>query len=236
MSDGRRGVRLAAVVVALVAVGAAVLGGGAESPTPGDLGQSARTVDPAALATSACSPVPPGDVDDRDHVDTATAPPPAVLYDTELPAAGPHFPRWVTPADGLPPTPLDVRAVLHNLEHGAVVVWLDDARLGGATLAAVEDWRDQLGAAGFDHDDTGAAVLVSRMPGHVTDDGPVVALRAWGVALDCSRWDLAVADAFVGLHYGTRGDAPEADLGPWPSGNGVLVGPPGADDGTTTTV
>lgn len=206
------------------------------SVAPSALEDGPRKVDPTALETTACREVDPGDTEDRDHLEPADAPPASELYDTDLPAAGPHFGRWSPPVDELPDTPQDVRALLHNMEHGAVVVWVDPQQLDDGTLAFVGQWRDQLGAAGFDNDQTGATVFVSRMPGDVEPGKVAVALRAWGVALDCATWDLAVADAFVGLHYGTRGAAPEADLGPWPSGNGVLVGPPGADDGTTSTV
>ncbi len=226
---GRRG-RLVA------ALAATCLTACSTSFAPSALEQGARTVDPDALASAACTEVDPGDVQDRDHLDPAEAPPASSLYDTDLPAAGPHFGQWSAPVEGVPATPMDVRALLHNMEHGAVVVWVDPQQLDDGTLAFVGQWRDQLGAAGFDNDQTGAAVFVSRMPGDVEPGKVAVALRAWGVALDCGTWDLAVADAFVGLHYGTRGAAPEADLGPWPSGNGVLVGPPGADDGTTSTV
>lgn len=221
---------------AVAALAATCLVGCTVSFAPSALEQGARTVVPEALATDVCVEVDPGDLRDRDHLDPAEAPPASELYDPDLPAAGPHFGQWSAPVDGLPTTSMDVRTLLHNMEHGAVVVWLDPEQLDPGTLAFIAQWRDQLGAAGFDNDDTGAAVFVSRMPGDVEPGKVAVALRAWGVALDCGTWDLAAADAFVGLHYGTRGDAPEADLGPWPSGNGVLVGPPGADDGVTSTV
>lgn len=220
----------------LAALAAVCLVGCAVSFAPSALEQGARTVDPDALATSACTEVDPGAVDDRDHLDPEDAPPASELYDNDLPAAGPHFGRWSPVIDELPATPMDVRALLHNMEHGAVVVWVNPDLLDVGTLEFVASWRSQLGAAGFDNEETGAAVFVSRFPGTVEDTDVAVALRAWGVAVDCTTWDLAVADAFVGLHYGTRGAAPESELGPWPSGNGVLVGPPGIDDGTTTTV
>lgn len=221
----------AALVAALAAVPAACTG----SLVPSALDGGARTVDPGAIEVATCREVDAGDTDDRDHLDPADAPPASELYDRPLPAAGPHFGRWSPVVDELAQEPLDVRALLHNMEHGAVVVWVNPDVLDPGTLAFVEEWRQQLGAAGFDNDRTGAAVFVSRFPGHVEQDAGV-ALRAWGVAIDCDGWDLAAADAFVGLHYGTRGAAPESELGPWPRGNGVLVGPPGADDGVTSTV
>lgn len=221
----------------LLAVGLAALlvAGCTVSIAPRAHDGGARTVEPQALASSACREVDPGDLDDRGHLDPATAPPASELYDTDIPAAGPHFGAWSPVIESLPPTPLDPRSLLHNLEHGAVVVWLNPDVLDRRAMKLATRWRDQLGQVGFDHTDTGAAVFVSRFPDHVESTAGV-ALRAWGVALDCDGWDLAVADAFVGLHYGTRGDAPEAELGPWPAGNGVLIGPPDQDDEATTTV
>lgn len=214
---------------------AALAGGCTTSVEPAGPASGPRTVDPQALATPDCREVDPGDLRDRGHLDAATAPPASELYDTDLPAAGPHFGAWSPVVGSLPAAPLDPRSLLHNLEHGAVVVWLNQDVLDRGAMKLAARWRDQLGGAGFDHTDTGAAVFVSRFPDHVESQAGV-ALRAWGVAVDCDGWDLAVADAFVGLNYGTRGDAPEAELGPWPSGNGVLVGPAGQDDGGTTTV
>ena len=229
---GRR-VPAALAAVCLAAVCLAACTG---SLAPSALDQGARTVDPDALATSGCREVEAGDVDDRYHLEPDEAPPASELYDTAMPATGPHFGRWSPVIDELPATPMDARALLHNMEHGAVVVWVDPDLLDTGALDFIEDWRGQLGAAGFDNEETGAAVFVSRFPGTADRPDVAVAYRAWGVALDCTGWDLDVADAFVGLNYGTRGAAPESELGPWPSGNGVLVGPPGIDDGTTTTV
>lgn len=228
----RRPVRVAGLLVVVVAV---VVAGCRTSVAPSALDSGARTVDPQALAAPSCEEVDAGDPGDRDHLDPATAPSASELYDADLPAAGPHFRAWSSIIESLPSTPMDPRSLLHNMEHGAVVVWLNPDVVDAGTLAFAGRWRDQLGAAGFDNGETGAAVFVSPFPGHVEAE-VAVALRAWGVALDCDAWDLAVADAFVGLHYGTRGAAPEAELGPWPSGNGVLVGPPDRDDGSTTTV
>lgn len=224
----------AAALLALACAGA-LAAGCTVSVVPSALESGARTVDPGAVASAACREVDPGDLDDRDHLDPATAPPAGELYGTDLPAAGPHFAQWSPVIEGLPRAPLDPRALLHNMEHGAVVVWLNPDVLDRGTMKFIARWRDQLGEAGFDNQRSGAAVFVSRLPGHVETDAGV-SLRAWGTALDCDGWELAVADAFVGLHYGTRGDAPEAELGPWPAGNGVLMGPPGTDDGATTTV
>lgn len=195
----------------------------------------ARRVQLTAPAGAGCEDAPVGDISNRDHLDPATAPPASELYDQPLPAGGRHY---ATPSPlvlELPSTALDPRAVLHNMEHGAVVVWIDAERVDAATRDDVERWKQQLGTAGFDNRDTGAGIFVTPMPEGVEVDAPV-ALRAWGVALDCPTWNVAAADSFVAQHYGSRGTAPEAELGPYPADNGVIVGPPGEDDSESTTV
>jgi hypothetical protein len=216
-----------------VATGATLLASG--TGADGQLDGRARTVDTAALVAAGCAEVDPGGDADRSHLDPVDTPPAAELYDVPLPAEGPHFGAWSPVLAGVPAVPIDTRAVLHNLEHGAVVVWVDPRVIGERTLREVAAWRDQLGLAGFDNLETGATVFTSRVPDDL-EIGVGVALRAWGVAVDCPDWDLAAVDAFVALHYGTRGAAPEAGLGPYPGDNGVLIGPPGEDGSGTSTV
>lgn len=226
-SRTRGRVALALLFVAALA-GLVVLG---DDPLGGDV----RRVQLTAPAGAGCEEAPVGDISNRDHLDPATAPPASELYDQPLPAGGRHYGTPSPLVLELPASALDPRAVLHNMEHGAVVVWVDADRVDAATLADVERWRQQLGVAGFDNRDTGAGIFVSPMPDGVEVDAPV-ALRAWGVALDCPTWNVAAADSFLAQHFGSRGEAPEAELGPYPDDNGVIVGPPGEREGDSTTV
>jgi hypothetical protein len=158
---------------------------------------------------------------DRSHVAAADAPPASVLYRQVPPTGGRHFAQ-VHPLVVDAMQPADVRATTHNLEHGAVLVHVDAARLGAETARAVEAWAEQLGAAGFRNVATSAGVLVVAMPQDATTDA-AVALRAWGRGLDCDGWDRVTADAFVTSSYGDRGEAPERELAPYPEDNDVLL-------------
>lgn len=152
-------------------------------------------------------------LEDRSHLDPTDAQPPPVLYPDRPAHSGPHFGRLLPLPEGATDEPLDERAVLHNMEHGSVVVWFDP---GAGRRPAVADWRDRRADLGFTSP-RGGAVFASPMPD--LEDPPGVALRAWGVAMDCDRFDPMVADAFLVDHWGSHGIAPEAGLSPYPAGS-----------------
>lgn len=148
--------------------------------------------------------------DDRNHLDAADAPPPEVLYRDRPPHSGQHFSSVLPLPAGVPRAPIEERAVLHNMEHGAVVVWFSDP----GTRGALEGWWAHRRDLGFTSP-AGGAVYVSPMPD--LENPPAIALRAWGVAVDCDTWDPLVADAFLLDHFGDRGIAPERNLTPFPT-------------------
>lgn len=161
-----------------------------------------------------------GPVDEeRDHVDPDTAPPADTIYaeHDERPAhSGTHFGIWQLPndtdGDGL--GDFDERALVHNLEHGSVVVAIDTSHPDAPDGAGVAAWAQSLIDAGFDSGNAGGgvyAVTYSDIP-----SGSPVAYRAWGVALDCEAFSVDAASAFVAQHYGTNGNAPEKTLSPYP--------------------
>lgn len=198
--------------------------------TPGDrdagvvLPATGRTVDGDAMA-SGCTVGDGGSWSDRGHYDPATAPAADRIYDVPLPAGGPHMTVPLPVSPGLGGRALDVRPLVHNLEHGAVAVFVDPVALGLPTLAAVDAWQRQLLDAGFAREDTRAGVFVSVVPADA-DGVAAVSYRAWDVAVDCDGWEVAQADAFVATVYGERGTAPESGLGPYPEDNDVLRGGP----------
>ena len=188
---------------------------GTTVPDPIDPDEVVRRWDEAG-----CTTVVDGDpLEDRTHLDPAEAPPPAALYPDRPPHSGRHYGQLLRLPEGT--EPVDERAVLHNMEHGSVVVWFDpDAEQVAREVAA---WRDQSAELGFTSPD-GGAVFASPMPEGL-DDPPTVALRAWGVAVDCERFDPVVADAFLAEHWGSHGDAPEAGLSPYPDDSLRLADP-----------
>lgn len=154
---------------------------------------------------------------DRDHLDPATAPPADVLYanaEVRPTYSGSHFGVVSPRIDNVPRTPIEERSVVHNMEHGAITVWFDEATLDGGAQGAIGDWGESRNDLGF-ASRAGGAVFTSAYDGTITSGKPI-AFRAWGQAMDCDSWDETVADAFVIDHYGTHGIAPERNLSPYP--------------------
>lgn len=220
LSMSRRGratavVASVAVVVGLVAATAVGLGfgtgAGPEPPGPLDRDEVASRAEAAGCRVTANGEP----LQDRDHLDPADAPPPDALYPRRPAHSGRHFNGLLALPGGAADDPIDERAVLHNMEHGAVVVWFDRAAVPGRERGEIADWRDARHDLGFTSR-AGGAVFASPMP--EIEDAPAVALRAWGVAMDCDRFDPVVADAFLVDHWGSHGAAPEADLSPFPDG------------------
>jgi len=169
----------------------------------------------AARAAAGCSLLVDGaPLVDRDHVDLNSAPPPAALYPDHRPAhSGRHYPQTLAVPERVPSEPIDERAVVHNMEHGSVVIWFDASQVHSEVIGVMQDWMRERRVAGFESSAAGG-VFVS--PAAVISSGRAVALRAWGYALDCDRFDITVADAFLQDHWGSHGISPEAHLSPYP--------------------
>ena len=114
-----------------------------------------------------------------------------VTYATPTPASGPHSPRDVEPGfyDALPSRTL----LVHNLEHGDVVVYYD--RPGPEVLATLRRW-----ARRFDQPFQGLVVVP------LEGLGAKVVLTAWGQRLELEPFDPELAAAFIDRY---RGRGPE---------------------------
>jgi hypothetical protein len=210
-------------VASVVALGARNSARLADTPRYGEVAAGVTVPEPlgrveaaVAQAAAGCEVLVDGEpLPDRTHVDPADAPPPEVLYPQHRPAhSGRHFPQWLDlQGDSLPPDPIDERAVVHNMEHGSVVVWFDAEQVDADTVRAIERWRGARADLGFTSESAGG---VFASPAAQIDSGKAVALRAWGVAMDCDRFDPSVADAFLIDHWGSHGASPEANLSPYP--------------------
>ena len=208
----------ALLVVGLVAVTA--IGLGAVGGIRGDVNEDApAALDPAEVEqrrqAAGCTTVVDGEpLEDRRHLDPAEAPPAAALYPDRPAHSGRHHAEPLPVPRGMAAAPIDERSVVHNMEHGSVVVWFDPAVVGDDERGALGEWRDRRAELGY-RSRAGGAVFASPMPPDL-DAPPAVAFRAWGVAMDCDRFDPLVADAFLIEHWGTHGEAPEAELSPYP--------------------
>lgn len=146
----------------------------------------------------------------RSHVEPATAPAADVLYTRGRPtASGPHYTTPLPVRNGVPDNPLDERGSTHNMEHGAIIVWIDTDVVPGDDVDDIDDWVALLNDNGFAENSGRAGIMASPVTDAGIDSGKPLAIRGWGVAMDCDTWDRDWANAFVIEHYGPRGDAPE---------------------------
>jgi hypothetical protein len=160
------------------------------------------------------------------HIAEEGAPQPEDLYEGRPTHGGPHFAN-VSPIR-ITDEPLDERLTTHNLEHGAVVVWYDPDEASAEDVAAAEDWAGERNRGGFQQR-AGTGILVSPYPEQPLPTGGVFAFRAWLAAVDRDGFDPDAADAFLALHYGSAGQAPEAFFSPYPEDVLVFAAPPDED-------
>jgi hypothetical protein len=181
----------AAIVVAAAVVGLAMAFGG------GDSGVGASGADgPCQRQT-----FPPMG---RQHVAQLSE---RFEYNSFPPSSGPHYPPGEkAPAVwGIYDTPADEVALVHNLEHGGVVVqYGDDAPQ--ASIAAIAQW----------YADSPLGLLVAPLPpaDEIHAEPPAgyqnkIFVTAWTHVMTCTRFDEAAFDRFLDDYRGPQGDAPE---------------------------
>lgn len=118
---------------------------------------------------------------------------PPYTYNTRPPTSGNHLP---SPASyGFTSTPLAGNQVVHNMEHGAVVIWFQP---GDDTLAG--QVRDLVSAVGSE-------CLVA---GPYADMDDTVAVTGWGRILRLDAFDSLQIREFVAAYRGDLG--PEAGI------------------------
>lgn len=130
-------------------------------------------------------------------------------YSSVPATSGPH---WGTPANwGVYSTPQNESQLIHNLEHGGVVIWYDHEALDAEGVAALEQFVRTQNASGV----SGRyKFIVSPWGGDDPLPSPVVA-TSWRWLLELDEADTAAIDEFAREHYGI---APEPNGGPGPPG------------------
>ncbi len=123
----------------------------------------------------------------RNHVSGGTD----VDYDTVPPTSGPHYGDWVPP--GFYDQEQSYEELVHNLEHGHVVVYYDPAEL---SEEAEQSLREFVGA----HDDDWAAVVV--VPNPEDDPEATYTVTAWNNKLTMDEYDPEVVRAFLAEYIG----------------------------------
>lgn len=114
-----------------------------------------------------------------------------VDYGTMPPTSGPHYSGVVEPGmyKGLPP----LGRIVHNLEHGAVVIYYDPERITDAA-------KQSLQAFAGEHTDPFAHVVV--VPSPLENPSKPYVLTAWRKMLRLDEYDPKAVRAFLAEYLG----------------------------------
>lgn len=142
------------------------------------------------------------------RADPAGCSQPANPYSSLPATSGPH---WSTPAAwGSYSTPQNESQLIHNLEHGGIVIWYVATALDDAQIAELTSYVDGQVASGI----SGRfKFIVSPWSG--PDFGGVVAVTAWRHLLILDAFDMSAIRAFSDANYLIY--APEPNGGPAPA-------------------
>ncbi|HET7685084.1 MAG TPA: DUF3105 domain-containing protein [Candidatus Limnocylindria bacterium] len=123
---------------------------------------------------------------------------------SSIPAtSGPHWDPSGIANWGVYTTPQNETQLIHNLEHGGIVVWYQPGQIDEAALTQLTDWAtSQLRSARF-------KVIVSPWSG--PDFGHPIAATAWNFLLYQDALDVGQLQGFMDARYGR---SPEPNGGP----------------------
>ncbi len=143
---------------------------------------------------------------------TAQAPCGADPYSSLPAASGPH---WNGPAAwGAYESAQNETQLIHNLEHGGIVIWYDPESLTDAEIDQINTYVQGQVATGI----SGRFKFVASPWGASEDLGAAVAVTAWRHLLKLDAFDLDAVRAFADANYLRH--APEPNGGPAPGAAG----------------
>ena len=121
--------------------------------------------------------------------------------------SGPH---WDTPANwGVYTTPQEESQLIHNLEHGGIVIWYDPEALDADEVATLAQYVETQTASGI----SGRfKFILSPWGGDDPLPSPIV-VTAWRHSLELETADTDAIGEFTRAHYGR---SPEPNGGPGP--------------------
>ena len=130
-------------------------------------------------------------------------------YSSVPAASGSH---WGTPAAwGAYSTPQSESQVIHNLEHGGIVIWYDPEAIDDAQVAELTSYVQGQVASGL----SGRFKFILSPWGGSEDLGAAVAVVAWRHLLKLEAFDMSAVRAFADANYLRYG--PEPNAGPAPA-------------------
>jgi hypothetical protein len=167
------------VIAIIVTVGVVWLildestGKGPDGPSTADYGVSADE--------AGCGSVESPELQEAKHIEAGTEHDP---YSSNPPTSGPHYAAPLAPIDpGFYTNDIEAEKVIHNLEHGMIVIWYrPDAPQ--ATKTAVEAAVDE------------QPLATVAVPWADIEEGNDVAITAWGKLQNCAQVSKDVVDDF----------------------------------------
>jgi hypothetical protein len=192
------GISGAGIVALVVIVAVVALGGGG--------GVSAKKV-AASMTAAGCSfktvkaYVPPGQ---GVHVASLTKKFP---WNTDPPSNGQHYPLWAV--WGFYTSPVNPRMVVHNEEHGGVILWWG-SKVPQSTVNALQSFYQEQsdGVFGTPYPKLGSKIAISAWTGNPADYGRNGYFGQGHLAI-CPSWGPKVKKAFTDFRSAYRGHGPE---------------------------
>jgi hypothetical protein len=191
---------IGAVVVVAVVVAVAAFGGGSK-------GGSSSTHVSQLMASAGCTfktvnaYVPAGQ---GTHVNSLTA---KLPWNTDPPSNGQHYPQWAV--WGFYTTPINPRQVVHNEEHGGVILWWG-SKVPQSTVAQLHTFYDQQpdGSFGTPYPKLGSKIAITAWTGdptHYQQNG----YYGQGHIAKCPSYTAKTEQAFTAFRDAYRGKGPE---------------------------
>jgi hypothetical protein len=131
-------------------------------------------------------------------------------YSTLPAASGPHWDPSGIASWGVYSTPQNESQVIHNLEHGGIVIWYDPAILTDAQVAELTSYVEGQVSSGI----SGRYKFILTPWGGTEDLGAAVAVTAWRHLLKLDVFDMDAIRSFADDNY--LRFAPEPNGGPGP--------------------
>jgi hypothetical protein len=139
----------------------------------------------------------------RQHIEKLSS---SFRYNSYPPTSGPHYPPGPkAPAVwNLYDTPVDETALVHNLEHGGIVVQYG-ADVPASTVEQIANWYQSSDPNGI----VVAPIWPSIQAKPPADASKKIFLTAWTHRMTCPTFDEGAFDNFRDDYRGPTGDAPE---------------------------
>jgi hypothetical protein len=194
------GVAAAGIVGLIVVVLIIVLGGGSSKASAAGVA--------TAMADAGCSfktvkgYVPPGQ---STHVASLTA---NDHWNTDPPSNGQHYPIWLV-WDFYTDQPMNPRQVVHNEEHGGVILWWG-SKVPGSTVEALRAFYQEQedGVLGTPYPKLGSKIAITAWTGNPNEYQRNGYYGQGHIGI-CPAWSPKVKTAFTKFRDAYRGHGPE---------------------------